>query len=128
MKKSKLAGCFIGIFLCGAITGWVASQAAIDRQRSRIIDEVRDGKMTTIAEVVMKGMSKRLSLSDTQALEVKSHLDIAISKVLAIRRSHRPEIELVVKDFLGSVEQVLEPEQMTKLQEAAGKYTKGLGA
>ena len=103
-KHHKLIIGFVLIFFSGLLIG-AAATYLITRQNEET------GFIKRFKKRTLKVMTKELSLTPEQQLEVKKFLDKALERMKRFRKRHTPEIIIIIQENNRDLDKILTPEQ-----------------
>ena len=124
MNKYKLIAGVLLIFFLGVITGALGTGAFF---KQRIKQFAKGGPP---AAMILKRISGRLDLTETQQVEIEKIIEETGEKLRKIRRKHRPQFEKIMKEGMTLMKEKLTDEQKEKLDEIyerMNKHRRGRG-
>lgn len=113
MNKLKVWAGIVLVLLLGTLAGSLGTGIYIKHR----IDRFSKGERPPIKIVLMKKLSHKLDLTETQRVEIEEILDQLQAKLLDLRRKHRPELEKLFDHSFGLIRERLNSEQKKRLDE-----------
>lgn len=118
MNKLKLIAGILLIFCVGTFAGVLGTGAYFTHRIERF---ARPGHRPPIARLLMKRLTHKLDLTETQQAEVREIVNQTRVKLHDLRGKYLPEMEAIIESNLKLVKEKLNAEQKKKIDEM---YTK----
>ncbi|MFH0879953.1 MAG: hypothetical protein V2A34_09590 [Lentisphaerota bacterium] len=120
MKKNQLWLAAVILLISGGIIGFISGATVARIQIVRTIQQGPDA----VRQVVMKRLTRKLSLNQEQQASVSQTVAAAQVQLSILREEQKPKIKLIVQKAVEDMKKVLTPEQQATLDQMRGNFQK----
>lgn len=113
MNRLKVWVGIVLVFLLGTLAGSLATGIYFKHRIERFVK----GGPPPIKVVLMKKLSHKLDLTETQRVEIEEILGQLQAKLLDLRRKRRPELDKLFHNSFGLIREKLNSEQKKRFDE-----------
>lgn len=113
MKKAKMWVILLLVFILGALAGSLGMQWYIHK---KVSDFFRRGEEARV-EILLERMSRELSLTDVQQVEIKRILQESHARIHEIKTQTDPRIRAIIEESFLRIREKLDDNQKKKLDD-----------
>lgn len=111
MKKLRLWGGLLALFLSGVLMGAVGTRVIFDRWGMNMLE----GPRPPMQRLILKRLDRELNLDEEQERRIEEILRQGHREMMELRRKHEPEIKAVLHRGINAMKSVLSLQQQEKL-------------
>ena len=126
MQRWKIIAGLLVIFLSGCIVGSTATGLYVRQFIRTKVDALVSGDTDTAVELVMKRLTRTLTLTDQQQAAITPIIQQAAQRIRAIRIKLRPEFMEVFIDTAAQIKTHLNPDQQKEIELLMQRIKNGL--
>jgi GTPase SAR1 family protein len=123
MKKAKTWVIFLLVFILGGLAGSLGMQWYI---HEKVADFFRRGEKARV-ETLLERMSRELSLTDVQQVEIKRIFQESHARIHEIKTQTNPRIRAIIEESFLRIREKLDDNQKKKLDDFHERLKKKRG-